>query len=411
MSPALERRTVVLGVTGSIAAYRAADLAREFMRAGARVHVVMTAAAERFVTPLTFEALTGTPVLCDLFERAVAGRIPHIALAEEAELLVIAPASATTLARLAHGLADDLLACTVLASRAPVLLAPAMNPIMWANAVVQQNVARLATLGRFQLVEPGCGSTACGMEGQGRLAELDVILAHAERALTPALLRGTRIVVTAGPTREPLDPVRYLSNASSGRMGFALARAAWMRGADVTLVHGPTELRPPCGVRTVAIHTVAEMHAAVLAETSVADWLLMAAAPADFRPATVEALKVKKAGRERWPLELLPTEDVLRGVRLAQPGLFIVGFAAETDDVVARARHKLSDKALDAIFANPVGRPDSGFEVDRNEGTLLWADGSTTPFAPSDKATLAAALLEALVARRAPAAGPARHGA
>ncbi len=373
---ALEHRNLLLGVCGGIAAYKAAWLARALQRAGARVTVCMTEAATRFVTPLTFEALCGHPCLTDddFFGRGEA--IAHVEAARTCDGIVIAPATANTIARVACGLADNLLCSIVLASRAPVLLVPSMHAAMWENPITQANVARLPA-DRFHVLPPACGDLASGDRGAGRFPEIETIVDEAAHLLSPHDLDGRRVVVTGGPTREHLDPVRVLTNPSSGRMGIALARAAAIRGASVCLVLGPTEVRPPSGpagrpVEVARVETTEEMLDAVRSRLPRADALLMAAAPADEAPSRPSPMKVRK---EDMPgtLDLRPTPDILAS--LPRPrGLVTLGFAAETGDPAGAGRKKRRAKRLDLLFANPVG-PGRGFGTPDNEGILIGRDG------------------------------------
>jgi phosphopantothenoylcysteine decarboxylase / phosphopantothenate---cysteine ligase len=368
---------VLLGVTGGIASYKTAWLARLLARAGAEVDVVLTRAASEFVGAVTFEALTSRPVHTGLFD---AGRaLDHIALAKSAELVVVAPATADFMARAAAGQADDLLTACLLATEAPVLLVPAMNDRMWAHAQTQANASHLRSLG-YTLLDPDDGRLAAGEgSGPGRMPEPETIFAHVGRMLEQrTALAGRRVVVTAGPTREAIDPVRYISNHSSGRMGTAIASAAWRRGADVTLVAGPLSVPVPVGVCHVAVETTREMQEAVARELASADVLVMAAAPADYRPAATASHKLKKSGASRT-VELVENPDILTSTRSARAaGAIVVGFALETDDVLANARRKLASKALDMIVVNDATEAGAGFGVDTNRVTIL-SRGSDTP--------------------------------
>ncbi len=368
-------RRILLGVTGGIASYKSAWLARLLTQAGAEVDVVLTRSAREFIGSVTFEALTQRPVHSVLIGDGHA--LDHIKLARAAELMVVAPATADFLARAAHGHADELLSACLLATEAPVLLVPAMNDRMWANAQVQANVTALRAQGRV-LLDPGVGPLASPDEGagQGRMQEPETIVAHAARMLeAPGKLRGRRVVVTAGPTREPLDPVRYLSNQSTGKMGVALASAAWRRGAEVCLIHGPITVALPSGVCDTAVETTAQMADAVRRELPQADVLIMAAAPADFRPAEVASSKIKKKAAPA-PVALEVNVDILKSTRDARKaGMLAVGFALETDDVLAHAAEKLSAKGLDLIVANDAREAGAGFGYDTNRVTLIGKDG------------------------------------
>jgi phosphopantothenoylcysteine decarboxylase/phosphopantothenate--cysteine ligase len=372
----LSGKTVVLGVSGGIAAYKAAEIVRLLAKNGASVRVVMTANAREFITPLTLQTLSGNPVSTSLFDLTQESEIGHIELADSADVVLVAPATANVVAKLAHGIADDLLSTLLLATRAPILLAPAMNVHMYENAAVQHNLGIVAERA-IRVVEPAVGSLACGYEGKGRLPEPEVLVEEVLRACGPADLAGEKVLVTAGPNREPLDPVRFLSNRSSGRMGYALAAAAWRRGAEVLLVSGPTSLADPYGVRTLRVDTAAEMHEAVKAGIKSATVLLMAAAVADFRPKAVAPQKIKKAGKnERLTLELERTVDILGDLPSSRGRRVSVGFAAETEEVLQNAQRKLAEKKLDLIVANDVSRRDAGFEVSTNAVTLIDSTGA-----------------------------------
>ena len=365
---------MLLGVAGGIASYKTAWLARLLSKAGAEVDVVMTRAATEFVGAVTFEALTGRPVHTGLFDPGRA--LDHIRLARAADVVVVAPATADFMARAATGQADDLLTACLLATEAPVLLVPAMNDRMWAHAQTRANAAHLRSLG-YHLLEPDEGMLAAGEgSGPGRMPEPEAIFAHVGRLLEPsdAPIVGRHVLVTAGPTREAIDPVRFLSNHSSGRMGTAIAAAAWRRGAEVTLVAGPLAVPAPVGVRHVHVESTTEMQAAVARELPSADVLVMAAAPADYRPSEVAAGKLKKTGEPR-SIALAENADILASTRSARrDGAVIVGFALETDDVIANARHKLAAKALDLIVLNDAKEPGAGFTVETNRVTILARD-------------------------------------
>jgi len=362
----------VLGVTGGIGAYKACELARELMRRGMRVKTVMTTSAQRFVTPLTFRTLTGEPVGVSLWDDPTQ-RVHHVSLAREADVMVIAPCTANVIAKLAHGRADDLLTTTALASEAPLVVAPAMNTQMWRKEVTSANVQALRERG-VVFVEPESGDLACGDVGEGRLADVVTIADAVEREVTRTrALEGVRVLVTAGPTREPLDAVRFLGNRSSGRQGYAIAEEAARRGAQVTLVSGPTSLPDPFGTSTVRVETAAQMLDAVEAAYGVADVVIAAAAVADFRPAEAAAGKLRKADA---PVEvaLERTTDILASLGESKGGRVLVGFAAEAGDAVGNARAKLSAKNLDLVVANDITDPDAGFEVRTNRVTFLSAD-------------------------------------
>lgn len=364
----IKGKTVVLGVTGSIAAYKAAELASQLTQAGARVEVVMTEAATKFITPLTFRNITGRPVVTQMFELTSEYSVEHVALAEVADVVVIAPATANTIAKIAAGIADDMLSCTVLATRAPVVIAPAMDVNMYENQVTQENIARLKARG-FTFVGPGYGRLASGKMGLGRLVDVSEIMAAISQVLGKGGdLYGKRLVVTAGGTQEPIDPVRCLTNRSSGRMGYAIAEAARDRGASVVLITAPTALPRPYGMEVVEVTTAQEMYEAVRRAVGKADALIMAAAVADYRPRKVSQSKIKRDRAERLTLELERTPDILGEVK----GSFLrVGFAAESEDMIANAREKLNRKQLDLIVANDV----SAIGAETNRVVLIDSAG------------------------------------
>jgi len=397
---------ILLGISGGIAAYKGAELARQLIKAGAQVQVVMTDGALRFITAQTFQALTGRTVRHSLWDEQAEAAMGHIELARWADAIVIAPASANFLARLAQGFADDLLSTLCLASDRPIYVAPAMNRLMWANPATQANVATLRGRG-VRVIGPGTGAQACGEVGEGRMSEPQGIAAEVLADLRPAEaakpLAGLRAVVTAGPTREPIDPVRFISNRSSGKQGYAVADALARLGASVTLVSGPTQLDAPAGVRRIEVETAQQMLEAVLEAAAQAQLLVGAAAVADYRPAAAAQQKIKK-NAATLDLSLSRTGDILSAARDAQRGLFIVGFAAETEKLAEHARGKLERKKLDLIAANWVGE---GRAFDRDDNTLqvFWADGDRT-LGPAAKSEVARQLA-ALIAERYAATQPA----
>lgn len=374
-----EKKCVVLGVTGGIAAYKACEILRLLQKQGMDVFVVMTKNATRFVAPLTFETLSGHPVAVDTFERPATWEVEHIALAKRADLFLIAPATANIIAKLACGIADDMLSTTVLATRAPVMIAPAMNTGMWENPATQDNLRTLMARG-VRVVAPASGHLACGDSGAGKLEDVEVIVRQVVQVLQDSQRRdmeGLRVMVTAGPTREPLDPVRYISNRSSGKMGYAIARAAARRGAQVTLLSGPVSLSKPEGVEVVPILTTQELLERAGERVDAQDVLIQAAAPADYRAKEIAPQKIKKQGGAGMTLELVENPDVAAALgQRKQPHQVFVGFAAETNDVQAHARDKLARKNLDMIVANDVTRPGAGFDVDTNIVTLMTGEGS-----------------------------------
>ncbi|HEV2009439.1 MAG TPA: bifunctional phosphopantothenoylcysteine decarboxylase/phosphopantothenate--cysteine ligase CoaBC [Candidatus Limnocylindria bacterium] len=374
----LRGKFIVLAVTGSIAVYKVVELARRMTQAGATVQVVMTPGATQFVQPLTFQALTYRPVEIEMFGTFDDRAAGHVAMGQQADVVVIAPATAHTIARLAHGFADDLIGTTVLAAHAPLVIAPAMETHMWANPATQANVDTLRDRGAA-IVEPESGELASGLIGHGRLASLEAIGAAIKDALTTSsALAGKRVIVTAGPTLEPIDPVRVLTNRSSGKMGYAIAAAAQRAGAEVTLVSGPTALRPPAAVTMVAIETAAELRDAVLAALPGADAVIMAAAVADYRPAHPADRKLKKHEQgDEVGLTLLRNPDVLQTVIAKRdPRTLVVGFKAETGDAVAEASRMLREKGLDLVVANDVTADGSRFGGDTNQVTFVSADGA-----------------------------------
>ena len=369
--------TVVLGVSASIAAYKAADLASQLVKAGVDVHAILSPDAARFVQPATFRALTGNPVGVDVFDEPYPGQIAHIHLAKIADVFAIVPASMTVMARLANGIGDDMLTASALATRAPILLAPGMNSAMWENAATQANLAKLRQYG-YYFIEPISGRLACRTEGIGKMADVATILGAIHELLgRNQQLHGKRVLITAGPTREPIDPVRYLSNRSSGKMGYAVAEAAQMRGADVTLISGPVALTAPNGVRVVRVTTAREMYDAALAGFDHSDMVVAAAAVADYRVQQSLRHKIKK---ETGIPELLlePTDDILAEMGRRKAGQILIGFAAETEHVLDQARRKLETKNLDWVVANDVSQPDAGFDTDTNRVVVIDRRGGQT---------------------------------
>jgi phosphopantothenoylcysteine decarboxylase/phosphopantothenate--cysteine ligase len=405
-------KKIVLGITGGISAYKGAELCRLLRKAGAEVRVVMTRAAGEFITPLTLQTLSGQPVARDLFDLGQEATIGHILIADQADAVVVAPATADAIARFAAGMADDLLAAVLLATRAPVLLAPAMNVNMWENPLTQANLARLLGTGRVRTVGPDAGELACGWIGAGRLVDPAEILTAVEAMLAPASRRlaGRQVVVSAGPTHEPLDDVRFLGNRSSGKMGFAIAAAAARLGAEVTLVAGPVSLPTPPGVqRRVDVESALDMQRALRTAAAAADVVVMAAAVSDFRPQTRAVGKLSRRGAELPPVALASNPDLLAelGRGRTGPRPVLVGFAAETSgDLVERARAKLAEKRCDVVAANDVAAPGLGFGSDRNALTLVFADGRVVPLPVAPKDTLAEALWRELTPLVEAAAAP-----
>jgi len=369
-----QQRMVVLGVTGGIACYKAVELVRLLVKNGFKVQVIMTRGAMEFVTPLTFQTLSGNPVATETFSLTQESEIGHINLADSADLFVIAPATANVIGKLASGIADDLLTTVLMATQAPVLLAPAMNIHMYENVIVQENLRKLRRVG-YHIMDPAEGYLACGYEGKGRLPDPEKISDEIERLLRKKDLAGENFLITAGPSREPLDPVRYISNRSSGKMGYALARAALRRGATVALVSGPTALEPPSGARLIEVNTAAEMREAVLKEYPHSSAVIMAAAVADYHAVAPSGQKIKR-GVGDLELRLIPNPDILKELGQNKDGKWLVGFAAETENLTANAQKKLHEKNLDIVIANNVAEEGSGFDGDTNVGTIIDRTGA-----------------------------------
>ncbi len=391
----LSNKTVVLGITGGIAAYKAADIASKLTQAGARVLTVMTQAATQFITPLTLRSLTHKDVVSDMFDFS-SGWITHISLAEAADVVVVAPATANSIAKFCHGIADDILSATILATLSPVIIAPAMNVNMFQNAATQENLAKLKERG-FIIVGPACGRLASGKVGLGRLEETGVIVETVSQVLgRNGDLAGRRLVVSAGGTREPIDPVRHIGNRSSGKMGYAIAMAARDRGAQVRLVSAATALPDPTGIDVTHVETALQMKAAIVEAVASADGLIMAAAVADYQSKEVAQTKIKKATLgPNLTLELVRTPDIISEVA----GNFIrVGFAAESENVVANAREKMVGKQLDIIVANDITRSDSGFATDTNKVAIITRDGEVADLPLMSKREVADRLLDRVVA-------------
>jgi len=392
-----EGKSIILGVCGGIAAYKAVELLRLLTKAGATVHVIMTRAAREFVAPLTFQTLSANPVHTELFDLISEREIGHISLADRADLFLIVPATANVIGKIAAGIADDLLTTTVMATKAPVLIAPAMNVNMYTNPIYQENEQRLRRLG-YLFEAPVSGSLACGWEGEGKLAAPEAIFECAAAALSKKDLAGLTILITAGPTREEIDPVRYISNYSSGKMGYALARAAQRRGARVLLISGPTALAKPAGVQVTAVTSAAEMQQEVMARVAECDVVIKAAAVADYRPMARNSTKVKKKS-EALTIELVKNPDILAGLGKLERRPFLVGFAAETDALADHAAQKLREKNLDMIVANDVSQADAGFNVDTNRALLLFRDGTSKECKLMSKDRLAETILDNVAAQ------------
>lgn len=388
----LNGKTIILGVSGGIAVYKSIELLRLLTKAGARVHVIMTRSACEFVTPLTFQTLSGHPVHTELFNLYQEQEIGHISLADRADLFILAPATANLIGKIAHGLADDLLTTTVMATKAPVLVVPAMNTNMYENPLYQNNEQILTAAG-YHLLEPVSGLLACGWTGKGKMPDPQDIFTAARNILTQKDLLGCRILVSAGPTREEIDPVRYLTNYSSGRMGYAIAAAAARRGAEVVLVAGPGQQPPPAGAEVVNVISAQQMHDAVMERFGLMDVVIKAAAVADYRPVARQKQKLKKQALT-LTLELEKTPDILAELGRRKAGQILIGFAAETEQLVENATEKLNRKNLDMIVANDVSMPGAGFDVDTNIVRFLYRDGRTEALDLMTKQAVAEQLLD-----------------
>ena len=394
----LKGKKILLGITGGIAAYKAAELTRGLVKRGAEVKVIMTKNAQEFITPLTLQTLSGNTVYTEMFSLLEWSEIGHIALADYPDLVLIAPATASIIGKVAAGLADDLLSTTIMATRAPILFCPAMNSNMYANPIVQENMAKLAGLG-YLFMQPGSGELACKVVGEGRLPDPDDILEAVDAALTPKDLKGECILITAGPTREPFDPVRFISNYSSGKMGYALAAVAQRRGAEVILVSGPTALAAPGGVQCVPVSSAVDMHAAVMDRLKEATVVIKAAAVADYRPAIKAESKIKKqAGKLQIDLERNP--DIIAEIGKKKGSRIVVGFAMETESLIENAKKKLKEKNMDLIVANDLNTEGAGFQGDTNIVKLIARDGSIEELPLMDKLECADRILDRIKAIR-----------
>jgi phosphopantothenoylcysteine decarboxylase/phosphopantothenate--cysteine ligase len=386
---------VVLGVSGGIACYKAVELVRLLVKEQYSVRVIMTRGAIEFVTPLTFQTLSAQPVATDTFNLTQESEIGHINIADSADVFVVAPATANIIGKIAAGIADNLLTTVLMATQAPVLIAPAMNIHMYENPILQENLRKLRRVG-YEILEPGEGYLACGYEGRGRLPDPEAILERIRCQLKKKDLAGERLLVTAGPSREPLDPVRYISNRSSGKMGYALARAAAQRGAEVVLISGPTALQPPAGVKLTAVNTAAEMRQAILEEFAACTAVIMAAAVADYRPIEFSPDKIKRS-KGSLDLRLEPNPDILKELGQRKEGKLLVGFAAETGNLDANAEKKLREKNLDMIVANDVTKDGSGFDGDTNIATIFDRRGATRSLPLMSKDELADQIFDQLL--------------
>jgi phosphopantothenoylcysteine decarboxylase/phosphopantothenate--cysteine ligase len=390
----LKDKKIVLGITGGIAAYKAVELLRLLTKAGADVHVIMTRAAQEFIAPLTFQTLSANPVHTELFNLIAEREIGHISLADRADLFVIAPATANVIGKIAAGIADDMLTTTVMATKAPVLIAPAMNVNMYTNPIYRDNEERLRSYG-YLFVPPEKGALACGWEGEGKLAAPESIFEAAVAAISPKSLSGQTIMITAGPTREEIDPVRFISNHSSGKMGYALAKAAQRRGARVILVSGPVSLPAPFGVELVRVESARDMQTAVMGQVGQCTVIIKAAAVADYHPVERSGEKIKKQAPE-LSLQLVKTPDILAGLGALEKRPLLVGFAAETRNLEEFAAKKLKEKNADILVANDVSQPDAGFNVDTNRARLLFRNGRVLEYPLMSKDALAGIILDAV---------------
>ncbi len=395
MKYSIKHKSIILGVCGGIAAYKSVEILRLLIQADARVRVIMTQSAQWFVGPLTFEALSGQPVFKDMFAEDHEASIRHIDWAQAADGVIIAPATANTIGKLAHGIADDPLSTFMLAVTAPVLVCPSMNSQMYASKAVQRNLDTLRSDGYF-VMDPGSGQLACGTSGPGRLPDPEIIVDRFISCFVPNDLAGKKFVITAGPTIEPIDPVRFISNPSSGKMGYAVARAAAQRGAEVTLITGPTHLPDPTNVTIIRVRTTDEMAKAVLEQFETADVVVKAAAVSDYGPQESAVHKIKK-GKNEWVLSLKQNQDILKALGRQKTHQVLVGFAAETRDLEQNATHKLTEKNLDMIVGNLVGTAESGFESDTNTVTFFYPDGTQESLPSMEKQAVAHALLDRII--------------
>ena len=395
----LKGKTVVLGVCGGIAAYKAVDVVSRLIKQHAEVHVIMTESATQFVTPLTFREISGNPVHTTMWAEPKLWNVEHIALARRADLFVIAPATANMIGKMAHGIADDFLSTTVMATTAPVLIVPAMNTQMYLNPATQSNLVLLRQRG-IQILDPATGVLACGTDGVGRLPEpVEIVARICDSFQHAGTMRGLRVLVTAGGTREAIDPVRYIGNRSSGKMGYAIAEAAAARGAEVTLISGPVALPVPAGVKRIAVESAHQMREAVLEAFPDTDIVIKAAAVADYRPETAEAQKIKKAANS-MTLVLMKNPDILAELGQLKQAQFLVGFAAETQELVAHATEKLRKKNLDMLVANDVTLSGAGFEADTNIVKILTPDGAIEELPQMSKQDLGRVILDRIIVRR-----------
>jgi phosphopantothenoylcysteine decarboxylase / phosphopantothenate---cysteine ligase len=391
-----ENKTVVLGVSGGIAVYKALDIISKLRKKNINVHVIMTEGATEFVTPLSFQSLSQNHVVYDMFKEPNHWEIQHISLAEKADLFVIAPATANIIGKIANGIADDMLSTTIMATKAPVIIAPAMNCNMYENPIVQKNIETLKTLG-YSFVEPGTGRLACGDYGIGKLADADTIVDAIEMMLYKEKdFTGKKVLITAGPTREDIDPVRFITNRSSGKMGYALARAARNRGAEVTLISGPVELKPPGGINYIGVYSAEDMYNEVVNNVQEMDMVIKAAAVADYKPENISKLKIKKS-EDDLTFRMSRTKDILKEIGNNKNSQIVVGFAAESNDLIKNAKLKIEKKNLDMIVANDILSEDAGFGVNTNSVKIIRRDGEIIDIPNMSKDKVAHKILDVII--------------
>lgn len=392
----MKGKEIIVGITGAIAAYKAAEFVRLLIKEGANIHVVMTKNAHQFITPLTFQTLSGNPVITELFTLIEEKNISHISLADLAHLIVIIPATANIIGKIANGIADDFLTTMVMATKAPVLFVPSMNENMWENEILQKNIKILIERG-YQFIEPEEGELACHWYGKGRLPELNEVVEKIEEIFSPKDLKGEKILITAGPTQEPIDPVRFITNRSSGKMGYVLAKIAKRRGGDVVLISGPTFLQNPRkDIKIIKIRTAQDMEKEVLRHFEESTVVIKAAAVSDFKPRSISENKIKKDGSP-INLELEETPDILKEIGRLKGNRIIVGFAAETEDLIKNAQKKLVEKNLDFIVVNDVTKPEAGFEADTNLVKIIYPDGEIKDFPLLSKDEVSKIILDEIV--------------
>lgn len=394
----LADKCIIVGVTGGIAAYKAAELVSALAKQGADVHVIMTKAAQQFITPLTLQTLSKNSVVTDMFDLPEHPEVKHISLADKADMFLVVPATANIIGKIAAGIADDMLTTTIMATKAPVLLAPAMNVHMYENPIVQENINYLTKQG-YNFIEPGQGILACGYEGQGRLPEISEIIDKVKQILIPTTpLTGKKVIITAGPTREAIDPIRFITNHSTGKMGYALARVARQKGAEVILISGPCNLPIPPGVEFIAIESAEDMFKAVEKYFKKADIIIKSAAVADYRPRVPASQKIKK-DQDELVMQLERTTDILETIGRKKGKKILIGFAAETNDLVKHAKKKIVAKNLDFIVANDVTKSGAGFGVDTNIVNIIYPDGQVEPLPKMSKAEVANVILQRIAER------------